>query len=115
MTSDPDAALAEKPAKKGERSPDVEAGSIGNVIVLLNDAFKLSHDDKYLARAEWYCTWAMKKFWSDKNPLPRASVRENIYSAASRCDTLAMAMLQTSLLRHQPEREREVSLIATDR
>ena len=36
--------------------------------------------------------------------------RGNVYSAASRCDTLAMAILQTSLLRHQPERESEVSL-----
>jgi hypothetical protein len=115
LTSDPDSTLAEKPTKKGERSPDVEAGSIGNVIVLLNAVFKMTHDDKYLSRAEWYSAWALKKFWPDQSPLPRASVRENVYSAASRCDTLAMAMLQTSLLRHHPEREREVSLIATDR
>lgn len=27
------------------------------------------------------------------------------FSVALRCDTLAMAMLHTSLLRHQPERE----------
>jgi hypothetical protein len=115
LTSDPDASLNENPVKKGERSPDVEAGSIGNVIVLLNAAYKMTHDDKYLARAEWYSTWAAKKFWPDQSPLPRASVRENIYSAASRCDTLAMAMFQTSLLRNQPAKESEVSLIATDR
>src|SRR6185295_2658139 len=36
LTSDPGASLNENPVKKGERSPDVEAGSIGNVIVLLN-------------------------------------------------------------------------------
>jgi hypothetical protein len=115
LTSEPDESLKENPVKKGERAPDIEAGSIGNVIVLLNAAFKMTHEDKYLARAEWYSAWAVKKFWPDASPLPRASVRENIYSAASRCDTLAMAMLQTSLLRHQPERESEVSLIATDR
>ncbi len=115
LTSDPDSTLAEKPKSKSERAPDVESGSIGNVIILLNAAFKMTHDDKYLARAEWYSAWAVKKFWPDQNPLPRASVRENIYSAASRCDTLAMAMLQTSLLRNQPAREKEVSLIATDR
>lgn len=108
LTSDPQAALAEP-------KTDIEAGSIGNVIVLLNAAYKMTHDEKYLARAEWFAAWAAKKFWPDTSPLPRASVRENIYSAASRCDTLAMAMLQTWLLRHQPERESEVSLVATDR
>jgi hypothetical protein len=115
LNSDPDSTLAEKPAGKTERAPDVEAGSIGNVIVVLNAAFKISHDPKYLARAEWFSAWAVKNFWPDQSPLPRASVRENVYSAASRCDTLAMAMLQTSLLQNQPERESEVSLIATDR
>jgi hypothetical protein len=115
LTSDPDAALKEKPATKGERAPDIEAGSIGNAIVLLNAAYKMTHDEKYLARAEWFAAWAVKKFWPDDKPLPRASVRENIYSAASRCDTLALAMLQTSLLRHQPEKEAGMSFIATDR
>ncbi len=114
LTADPDEGLKE-PVKKGERAPDIEAGSIGNVIVLLNAVFKLTQDDKYLTRAEWYAAWAAKKFWPDASPLPRASVRENIYSAASRCDTLAMAMLQTALLRTQPEKEKELSLIATDR
>jgi hypothetical protein len=106
--SEPDSALAEKNA-------DIEAGSIGNVIILLNAAYKIAQDPKYLDRAEWYSAWAAKKVWPDQLPLPRASVRENVYSAASRCDTLAMAMLQTWLLRHQPEKEREVGLIATDR
>lgn len=113
LASDPEAALVADPGKK-ER-PDMEAGSIGNVIILLNAVFKISHDDKYLAGAERYSAWAAKKFWPDKSPLPRASVRENVYSAASRCDTLAEAILQTWLLRNQPDREREVSLIATDR
>ncbi|MDP1588272.1 MAG: hypothetical protein Q8M07_11040, partial [Prosthecobacter sp.] len=114
LTADPDAALIPDPQKKGDR-PDIVAGSIGNAFVLLYAAYKMTQDNKYLARAEWFAAWGAKKFWPDESPLPRASVRENVYSAASRCDTLAMAMLQTSLLRHQPEREKEVSLIATDR
>lgn len=114
LTTDPDDGLNE-PVKKGERAPDIEAGSIGNVIGLLNAVFKLTQDDKYLTRAEWYAAWAAKKFWPDQSPLPRASVRENIYSAASRSDTLAMAMLHTALLRTQPEKEKELGLIATDR
>jgi hypothetical protein len=112
LTSDPNAALDEKTAGK---NADIEAGSIGNVIVLLNAVYKIAQDEKYLSGAEHYAAWAAKKFWPDQHPLPRASVRENICSAASRCDTLAMGMLQTWLLRHQPERDREVSLIATDR
>lgn len=115
LSADPDAALNEKPVNKSDRAPDIEAGSIGNAIVLLNAAYKLTHDDKYLARAEWFAAWAVKKFWPDGLPLPRASVRENIYSAASRSDTLALAMLQASLLRHQPDKEKQLSLIATDR
>ncbi|MBE7495069.1 MAG: hypothetical protein HS117_09000 [Verrucomicrobiaceae bacterium] len=114
LTADPDAGLNE-PVKEGQRAPDIESGSIGNVIVLLNAAFKLTQDEKYLARAEWFTAWATRKFWPDDSPLPHASVRENLYSAASRSDTLALAMLQTALLRTQPEKERELGLIATDR
>ena len=113
LISDPEEGI--KSSDKSGRQPDVEAGSIGNVIVLLNAVFKLMKDDKYLARAEFFSAWAMKKFWPDASPLPRASVRENIYSAASRSDTLALAMLQTALLRTQPEKEKELRLIATDR
>lgn len=112
LEADLEAALNEK---TGGRAADIEAGSIGNVIVLLNAAYKMTKDEKYLAGAERDAAWAAKKFWPDQQPLPRASVRENVYSAASRCDTLAMGVLQTWLLRHEPEREREVSLIATDR
>lgn len=114
LTASPDESLNEKP-QEGQRPHDIESGSIGNVIVLLNAVFKLTQDEKYLARAEWFAAWAAKKFWPDQSPLPRASVRENVYSAASRCDTLALAMLQTALLRTQPEKERELGLIATDR
>jgi hypothetical protein len=113
LTSDPDAALV--PAPGTTENPDIEAGSIGNAIILLNAVHKMTGQDKYLARAEWFSAWAVKKFWPDAHPLPRASVRENIYSAASRCDTLALAMLQTSLLRSSPEREKTLGLIATDR
>ena len=113
LVSDPNDGIT-APDKSG-RPPDVEAGSIGNVIVLLNAVFKLTKDDKYLVRAEFFSSWAMEKFWPDASPLPRASVRENIYSAASRSDTLALAMLQTALLRTQPEKEHTLHLIATDR
>lgn len=92
---------------------DVEAGMIGNVILALNAAFKISGDPKYLARAEWYCDWAVRQFWPDASPLPRASVREDIYSAPSRSDTLVLGLLQTWALRQG--REKEIILIATDR
>ncbi len=113
LAADPEEGIT-SPDKSG-RAPDVEAGSIGNVIVLLNAVFKMTQNDNYLSRAEFFSTWAMKKFWPDKSPLPRASVRENIYSAASRSDTLALAILQTALMRSQPDKEAELNLIATDR
>ena len=92
---------------------DIESGMIGNVILTLNAAFKISGEPKYLARAEWFCDWAVRHFWPDAHPLPRASVREDIYSAPSRSDTLLLALLQTWALRHG--REKEIVLIATDR
>jgi hypothetical protein len=104
-----------KPEEKTGRPPDIEAGTIGAVIESLNAAYRISRDAKYLARAEWFGSWAVKNFWPDQSPLPRASVRENVYSAASRSYTLVMALLETSLLRHRPEQERKVTLIPTDR
>jgi hypothetical protein len=114
LTANPDPALLPEPGRKGN-PPDIEAGSIGNAIVLLNEVHKATGEEKFLTRAEWFAAWAVRKFWPDKRPLPRASVRENIYSAASRCDTLALAMLQTALLRSAPEREKQLGLLATDR
>ncbi|MSU50313.1 MAG: hypothetical protein EXS37_14710 [Opitutus sp.] len=115
VTAAPDFAPEIETAKTAGRSPDVEAGTIGNVMVVLNAAFKISGDSKYLNRAEWFGAWAVQNFWPDASPLPRASVREDVYSAPSRSDTLVMALLHTWLLRNQPERERDVSLIPTDR
>lgn len=103
-----------QPDKTG-RPPDIEAGVIGNVILVLNSAYKITRDSKYLARSEWFGTWAVKNFWPDQHPLPRASVHENVYSAASRSDTLVMALLETWLLRQPPARAKGVNLIASDR
>ena len=110
LVSEPDF----KPDERG-RPPDVEAGVIGNVMLVLNNAYILTREVKYLARAEWFGNWAVKNFWPDAHPLPCASVRENVYSAPSRSDTLVMALLQTSLLRHQPEKAKTVKLLASDR
>jgi hypothetical protein len=108
LVSEPDF----RPDESG-RPPDVEAGVIGNVTLLLNHAYQLTRDRKYLKRSEWFCDWAVRNFWPDASPLPRASVREDVYSAPSRSDTLVLGLLQTWVLRHQ--REKEVVLIASDR
>jgi hypothetical protein len=110
LVSEPDF----RPDERG-RPADVEAGVIGNVMLVLNRAYLISGEAKYLARSEWFGNWAVKSFWPDAHPLPRASVREDIYSAPSRSDTLILALLQTSLLRHQPEKAKTVVLIASDR
>lgn len=108
LVSEPDF----RPDERG-RPPDIEAGVIGNVTLLLNHAYQLTRDKKYLERSEWFCDWAVRNFWPDASPLPRASVREDVYSAPSRSDTLVLGLLQTWVLRHQ--REKEVVLIASDR
>jgi hypothetical protein len=88
-------------------TPKVDTGTIGRVIGLMNYAWRLTGEQKYLKRAEWFCDWAVEKFWGDGLPLPLPSVpfseRQNFYSASARCDTLAMNMLETWLLRHKPE------------
>lgn len=88
--------------RAADEAPDVESGSIGNIIVLLNAVFRLTLEDSCLARAEFFSSRAAKKFWPDQSPLPRASERENIYSAASHCDTLALAIFETALLGSRP-------------
>jgi hypothetical protein len=96
-------------------STDVTAGTVGNVILLLNAAFRISGEEKYLRRSEWFGRWAVTYLWPDSSPLPRPSksARQNIYVASSRCDTLVMGMLDTWQLRTRPEREAD--LIPTDR
>lgn len=91
------------------------SGAIGNVILLLNAAFRISGEEKYLQRAEWFGQWALTYLWPDSHPLPLPSkpARQNIYAASSRCDTLVIAMLDTWQLRMRPEQQ--VDLIPTDR
>jgi len=97
------------------RDDDVTAGAIGNVILLLNAAFEMSGEEKYLERAEWFGRFAITCFWPDELPLPlpSRSARENVYAASSRCDTLAMAMLETWQLRTRSRQKAE--LLPTDR
>ena len=94
---------------------DVTAGTVGNVILLLNAAFRIGGDEKYLRRAEWFGRWAATYLWPDSSPLPlpSKSSRQNVYAASSRCDTLVMAMLDTWQLRVRPEHE--VAFVPTDR
>jgi hypothetical protein len=86
--------------------PKVDTGTIGRVIGLMNYAWRLTGDEKYLKSAEWFCDWATEKFWGYGLPLPLPSVpfseKQNFYSASARSDTLAMAMLETWLLRNKP-------------
>jgi len=88
-------------------TPKVDAGTIGRVIGLLDYAYRLSGDEKYLRRAEWFSDWAIERFWPDRQPLPLPSVSaskgQDYYSAFAHGDTLAMNLLQTWLLRHKPE------------
>lgn len=88
-------------------TPRVDTGTIGRVIGLMNYAWRLTGDPKYLERAEWFCDWAAEHFWGDGLPLPIPSVpfseKQNFYSASARSDTLAMGMLETWLLRNKPE------------
>jgi predicted neuraminidase len=98
--------LASSPPDADEKSA-IDTGTIGRIICLMNHAYRISRDEKYLNRAEWFANWAQERFWGDGLPLPLpsfpSSEKQNFYSASSRCDTLAMSMLEAWLLRNQPK------------
>jgi hypothetical protein len=98
--------------------PKVDTGTIGRVIGLMNEAWRLTKDEKYLRSADWYCDWAAKNFWPDAQPLPIPSIpfseKQNYYSASARCDTLVLAMLETWVLRNKPELDKALGFRWTD-
>ena len=113
LTSEPDLKPQKDANGKPLPLPDVEAGTIGSVMELLNWAYRETKEAKYLDRSVWFGEWALSHYWTDGLPLPRATVRENIYSAPSRSDTLVMALLDAWMLANPTAKT--YPLIPTDR
>ena len=95
-----------------ESTDGLVAGAMGDVIANLIAAYRLSRDENYLRRAEFFADLAIEVFLPE-GPLPRTTGKAEDYCSASRCDTLMMQLLDLHLIRKVPGAK--VRLVYTDR
>jgi len=81
LKNDPPAATIQKP------------GITGDAIFLMTTAYELTHDTRFLNRADYFAAIGMEKFL-DISPLPRVAVGFDHYEAITRGDTMMMALLE---------------------
>lgn len=72
---------------------DLWAGEYGTVILTLLAAHRSSCDPRFLDRACDLADEAVRIFWDDEKPLPRASTHTNYYDVVTGSDTLILALL----------------------
>jgi hypothetical protein len=94
-------------------SKPVWPGTLGNVVILMLNAYELTSDDNYLRSAHRYARNSVELFLTDECPLPKASHMHNHYEAVTNGDTLMMSFLRLWLVQNGPESK--VALIFTDR
>jgi hypothetical protein len=100
LDSDPDWNLALHPS------------ALADAIGVLLAAHRISGDAKFLDRADHFARIAVDLLFDD-GPLPRATSRHDHYETITRCDTLAMVLLDLWLRRNMPGRQ--VRLVWSDR
>ncbi len=81
---------AAKPDPVGE---DLWAGEFGNAIFLEIAAHRLTNERNYLDTARGLADEAIRVFWDEDCPLPRASSRTNHYEVITYPDTLILSLL----------------------
>jgi hypothetical protein len=104
-------------ARRYQKSdPPAEAirkpGIIGDVVLLMTEAYELSGDKKFLERADKFADIGIKTFL-DLSPMPRVAAGFEHYEAITRSDTMMMALLQLWQAQNHPEIK--LNLIYTDR
>jgi hypothetical protein len=77
-------------------------GALADAIELMIGCYLLEEDSKYLVRAEFFASEALRIFFDD-SPLPRASAKHDHYEAITRGDTLAMELLKLWAVKNKPE------------
>jgi hypothetical protein len=87
-------------------------GALAEATAVMLGAFRLTGDERYVARAECFGQTAVDVFFQ-ASPLPRASSRHEHYEAITRGDTLAMVLLDLWAARNKPGLDLE--LIWADR
>ena len=88
-------------------------GTMGNVILLMLNAYELTSEDGYLHEADCFARKGVELFLDDGCPLPKASHVHDHYEAVTNGDTLMMALLKLWLVQNRPESK--AALIFTDR
>ncbi len=91
---------------------ELVAGALADVIANLIAAYRLTDDEKYLNRAEYFADLAVEVFLTS-GPLPQTTGKATDYCAASRCDTLMMQLFDLHVIRNRPKSN--VKLVYTDR
>lgn len=78
--------------------PDIDfpvyPGTMGQVILLLVDSYRLFGDEIYLERAHHFANRAVEMFFENNNALPKASTKHDHYEAVTMADTMLMSFLK---------------------
>lgn len=88
-------------------------GTFGDAIFLMLTTYEITSQAKYLERAEHFAQQAIKFFFDDSCPLPKASSKHEHYEAITRSDTLMMSLLKLWVTKNQPDLK--LRLIYNDR
>ena len=88
-------------------------GTLGNVVLLMLNAYELTSEDKYLQATNRFACKGVELFLSDGCPISKASHMHDHYEAVTNGDTLMMAFLRLWLAQNCPESK--AVLVFTDR
>lgn len=88
-------------------------GTLGNVVLLMLNAYELTSENKYLQAADRFARQSVELFLTDSCPLPKASHVHNHYEAVTNGDTLMMSLLRLWQVKNRPKSKG--ALIFTDR
>jgi hypothetical protein len=80
-------------------------GSMAESIFLMLACYKLTGQDYYLDRAEYFADQAVDIFLDDGSPLPKASSAHDHYETITGGDDLMMALLDLWAAKNQPGKE----------
>jgi hypothetical protein len=103
----------------GYREADVDLsepvwpGTLGNVVLLMLNAYELTSEDRYVKAADRFARKGVELFLTDACPLPKASHVHNHYEAVTNGDTLMMSFLRLWQVKNRPELK--AAFIFTDR
>ena len=91
----------------------VQPRTLGDVIFLMLGAHEITGRSQYLDSAERFSREAIRIYFDDGSPLPRATSKHDHYEAITLGDTLMMGLLKLWVLKNRPEMK--LRLVYSDR